>query len=294
MELICFVILHYNDHATTDRCIRSVLAMEQQERIKIVIVDNDIKEDPQKRKRIWKKYEANPKICVLPLTENGGFSYANNRGYSFAREELGASFILVLNNDIEFVQKNFIEKLEEAYREHPCHVFAPDIVKSSTREHQNPMDTRVRTREEAEYTIRMNRLALRWYSILYPVLYLQNRMAERRQSRSKQSDKEYYGRIQTGIVPFGAGLIFTPGFVSQESKAFEPETKFYYEEYLLAVRCQRKGYRIIYDPSMKLLHETGKATRASFGNEYRRLRFVMEQTAEACEVYLRYLSDMTG
>ena len=40
MEYVSFVILHYKDYSVTDTCVRSILAMEQQERIRIVIVDN--------------------------------------------------------------------------------------------------------------------------------------------------------------------------------------------------------------------------------------------------------------
>ncbi|MFR3949877.1 MAG: hypothetical protein ACLTZM_24385 [Ruminococcus sp.] len=47
MEYVSFVILHYKDYSVTDTCVRSILAMEQQERIRIVIVDNDI----QKKKK---------------------------------------------------------------------------------------------------------------------------------------------------------------------------------------------------------------------------------------------------
>ena len=42
MDYISFVILHYKDIKVTDTCVQSILAMEQQERIRIVIVDNDI------------------------------------------------------------------------------------------------------------------------------------------------------------------------------------------------------------------------------------------------------------
>ena len=44
MNIVSFVILHYKDAEVTDACIQSILAMEQQERIRIVVVDNDIEE----------------------------------------------------------------------------------------------------------------------------------------------------------------------------------------------------------------------------------------------------------
>mgnify|MGYP000570970055 CR=1 FL=1 len=89
MEYVSFVILHYKDYSVTDTCVQSILAMEQQERIRIVVVDNDI----QKKKRIGrncsKNYQGNSRIKVLQIKENGGFSYANNQGYQYAREHFG-------------------------------------------------------------------------------------------------------------------------------------------------------------------------------------------------------------
>ena len=42
-------------------------------------------------------------------------SYANNQGYQYARKHFGKSYIIVLNNDIEFTQKDFISRLEKSY-----------------------------------------------------------------------------------------------------------------------------------------------------------------------------------
>lgn len=287
--IVSFVILHFGDWKVTDNCVQSILRMEKQEQIRIVIVDNDIKKPIAERMTLQERYEANAAIHVIQILENGGFSYANNIGYSYAREQQNASFILVLNNDIEFLQVDFIERLEQAYLNNPCHILAPDIVKASTKEHQNPMDTRIRTKEEAEYTIRMNRIALNWYPVLYPALYLQNKYNEKKQLQQKQKNEEYYNKVQKNIVPFGAGLIFTPKFVRTERKAFDPETNFYYEEYILALRCQRKGYEIVYDPELKLLHESGAATKTSHMNEIRRMKFIIEKTEESCKRYLQFM-----
>ena len=265
MEQVCFIILHYKDSQVTDQCVRSILAMEQQERIEIVIVDNDIKETAIKREKLLQQYQSISNIHVIQIKENGGFSYANNIGYSFAREKLGASFILVLNNDIEFTQKDFVKKLDYSYRQHPCHVLGPDIVRNSTMEHQNPLDTRVRTKAEAEYTIRMNQFALKYYSVLYPVLYLQTKLEEQKRIQQKRKNSDFYSTVQNGIVLFGACLIFTPKFIENEIYAFTPETAFYYEEYILTLRCKRKGYTIVYDPELSVLHESSAVTKKKFG-----------------------------
>ena len=65
---------------------------------------------------LLQKYQENSRIKVLQIKENGGFSYANNQGYQYAREHFGKSYNVVLNNDIEFTKKDFISRLEQSYQ----------------------------------------------------------------------------------------------------------------------------------------------------------------------------------
>ncbi|MCD7819574.1 MAG: glycosyltransferase [Lachnospiraceae bacterium] len=289
MSIVSFVILHYKDRTITDTCVQSILRMEQQERIRIVVVDNDVNEEESIRKKLKDLYSGNPRIAVLQVQENGGFSYANNLGYHYAREKQGASCILVLNNDIEFPQPEFLKLLDNSLKKHSCHILGPNIIRQDSNEPQNPMDTRIRTMEEAAYTVRMNRLALRFYPATYPLIAFLLWRSERAVRKKKKENAVFYQNVQENIVPFGACLIFTPEFVQKEEKAFCPETKFFYEEYILALRCQKKGYRIVYDPSMTINHETGAATKQSFRGKRKRLRFVLERTVDACEIYMKFL-----
>ncbi|MDO4632665.1 MAG: glycosyltransferase [Eubacteriales bacterium] len=284
--VISFVILHYGDLSVTEQCVRSILEMDQQENIRIVVMDNDVDRPETERQKLSEKYQGMERLQVLRVEENGGFSYANNLGYRYAREVQNAGFIIVANNDIEFPQKDFPQRLYESYEKQRAHVLGPDIIRQGTGEHQNPLDTRLRTKEETRRTIRSNRLGLRLYPVLFPLLSFQMRRMERQQTTVRLAQSERYAKTQTQIIPFGACLIFTPAFIKQEKKAFAPETRFFYEEYLLARRCREKAYRIVYDPSMRVFHESGTATKRSYRNEYRRLRFVMERTVEACEIYL--------
>ena len=289
VETTAFVILHYGSQDVTNQCVRSVLRMDHQESVQIIIVDNEIQKPEADRAKLKATYQGIPNITVLMIHENGGFSYANNQGYRYAREQLGEAIMLVLNNDIEFTQKDFLQQMVQSWKKDPCHIIGIDIIRKSTGEHQNPMDTRLRTREEAEHTIRMNHRALKHYQLLYPLLYW-NFCRLQKAATAKRRDDAAYASAQKDIVPFGACLIFTPDFLKSEQLAFTPETHFYYEEYILANRCRQKGYHIHYVPTMKVWHESGKATEVSYRKEKEKLRFVMERTAEACEVYLRTLS----
>lgn len=142
--------------------------------------------------------------------------------------------------------------------------------------------------EEAEHTIQMNRRALKHYHIALPVALLE--FPPLTKGSYSEAKRRCSVCIRTkGHRPFGACLIFTPDFVKSEQLAFTPETHFYYEEYILANRCRKKDYHIHYVPTMKVWHESGKATEVSYRKEKEKLRFVMERTAEACEVYLKYI-----
>lgn len=65
-------------------------------------------------------------------------------------------------------------------------------------------------------------------------------------------------------------MIFTPLFVEKEDKAFDPETQFFYEEYILALQLQAKAYKIVYDPAMTVKHESGAATKKSYHKQKKR------------------------
>ena len=285
----CFVILHYGDLSVTESCVSSIFRMNDIEHLRVIIVDNDTKKPDAKRQELKDKYRDCAQVQILQMQEKCGFSRANNAGYQYARSHYDPEYMIICNNDIEFTQKDFTERLDRIYEESPFAVLGPDVIKAGNQEHQNPMDTRVRTLEEAEYTIRMNRLGLNYFTMLYPVLYLQQQSAEKKKLKEKAMKADWYQKRHENIVPFGACLIFSKDFIQNEEKAFEPETQFYYEEYILTYRCQKKAYKIVYDPSVQVLHESGAATRKTFGSMKRQMKFRMERTLEAAGVYKKVI-----
>ncbi len=291
MRVISFVVLHYGDQNITYACVNSILALDQQERIRVVIVDNDSNAADDERDKLARIYQNNPRIAVLSMKKQRGFSYANNCGYRYAKEKQKVDCIILLNNDIEFPDGDFIRRLELSYTREHCHILSPDIVRRRDGEHQSPVDIRTRTKQEADNTIRLNRIALRYYSVLYPILRFKLNWDEKVSSQKRKKNVAYYTAKQEGIVPFGACLIFTPSFVKEQSEAFVPETEFYYEEYILAYRCQKMGYRIVYDPTMRVFHESGIATKKRNSSEWKRLYFIIERTLNACEIYRKLIDE---
>ena len=313
---IGFVVLHYGDRKVTDACVRSILQLIRESRkggngpdggreegrersapsAAIVLVDNEVRETAGHREALKRHYRNVPEMTVLANRGEGGFSEANNLGYAYAREQLGCGCILVLNNDITFPQRDFLIKLDimlkemETVPDRFCHILAPDIIQPVTGEHQNPLDHRLRTVKEARRTVALNRRALKLFDLAYPLLMLWEERTRRMAQKARRDSAGRFAVRQRNIVPCGACLIFTPAFTEREEKAFEPKTRFFYEEYLLALRCRNRGYAIVYDPSLQVLHESGTATKGAAGSRKRKMRFMMENTADACEIYLRELA----
>ena len=288
-EHICFVILHFGDISVTNRCIASIRNMECQDQISIIVVDNEVRKSSHERAQMKLCFETSGQVTVLQNTGKGGFSQANNLGYAYAREVCGADYIVIVNNDTVFTQRDFVNRMLDESRKHSCAVLGPYIKKKRTGEPQNPLDLRLRTEEEAQYTIKMNRFFLRGFSILFPLLLLYEQVTALKRKRVKLHHMQDYRSEQENVVLFGAAYIFTPIFVKAETVAFWPETEFYYEEYLLALRCRRRNYKMVYTPTLHVVHETGTATKNRYKDKKRKMQFLLEHTADSCETYLHEL-----
>lgn len=284
-SLVGFVILHYRDRAVTDLCVQSILKMKDKECCRIIVVDNDVHRDTEERKILTDMYHDVENLHVIQIMEDKGFSYANNRGYEYARQ-IGCEYIVVCNNDIEFQQPDFISRIKEDYETYGYGILGPDVIHSKTGEHQNPIDRRIRTEKEVNNTIRLNKTALKYYELCYPLLLLWDSWNDKNRRKNKNADKLYYETLQVDSIPFGACLIYSPSYVKERDKAFWPETRFYYEEYILGYQCQKYGYRTVYDPKIKVFHETGAATKKTFRDKKKRMKFLLEQTLHSCNIYL--------
>lgn len=266
--MIVFLILHYGEHSVTEACIKSIQGLGLTVPHEVLIVDND---------PIPGSWD-NPHVVK---TGNVGFSEANNLGYAYAKTELKASMVIACNNDLLFDAAGLPEDVLTSYVNGDAYVVSPDIEKVGTGEHQSPIAATLRTESEVRKTISLNNIALALYPVAYPFM-----------------KKGLKGATQLGvavkgdesvIVPCGACIIFTKKYVEREEKLFEPETKFYYEEYILALRCSRRGYKIAYEPKLHVMHVDGAATAADTSGDYARIRTKMRNITDAAKVYLKFL-----
>ena len=133
--MVVFVILHYLVEKETEKCVDSILKLKSPK--KVIIVDNC---SPNESYEGLKKYYLNNKdVYVIKNNTNGGFADGNNFGYKYAKSVIkDISFMVVMNNDMEINQKNFINLIQKAYDEDKFYVLGPDIYSTFAKIHQNP------------------------------------------------------------------------------------------------------------------------------------------------------------
>ncbi len=308
-----FMILHYGDSSVTRRCVESIQALEKgtetDPETEIVVVDNDpaSRYDAAAGDRIAPASEETAgepsaeegesgtgrKVRVVLLKESCGFSHANNLGYAWIRRHCRADAVIACNNDLIFRQQDFCRRLMRILQEEGApDLLGPDILDAETGRHQNPLDTGCRTRAEAKRTIRRNRWMRRLLPLLYPLADQYLRRAEQGGGERENPAGELpFDAAEKPVVLCGACLVFGPGFLKRETELFMPETQFYYEEYILARRCERAGYRMRYRPELTVLHRSGTATQGRFRERKAYIEQKLQRTADACEVYLAMLDE---
>lgn len=292
MSKICFAVLHYGNHDVTEKCVQSILDLRTKHQIQVLIIDNDSKKKDEDRFEYLDIYKGLP-VEYLTIRETSGFSGANNQGYRYIKEHFQPDFIVMTNNDISFLQRDFCDRLVDSYNQHSYDVLGPDIISEATGEHQNPIDIAGRSKTQVTYTIVMNRISLALFPLVYPLL--KKRFIRTGNSEAIIQTDNLVQKIEIehrtpkeiikDIVPCGACLIFGSAFIEKEDKAFYPETEFYYEEYILHERCHKKGMSIIYDPSMWILHGDGLATKRKTRDEKNKIRFMLENIRDSAIIY---------
>lgn len=282
MKIISFIILHYMAIEETMQCIQSIKRMDNQEEIRIVVVDNA---SPNRSgEQLRKTYCEDEQIDVIINEKNEGFSRGNNIGCQYARKKWNPAFYVVTNNDIVFLQKDFCEKVKEEYKQSEFSVMGMDIYCEKKGIHQSPLAYRVPKLNEIKKTIILNSIMLKGLNVMLPVM-----KAYFNRIDSGGSNAMGYDKYCKNICPMGACMIFSRKYMDKRRTIFWPETDFYYEEFLLTLWCLNNNETIVYQPQIKALHNEGVSTRYVDKEYKKRIKFRMTNILKAAKIYEKEL-----
>jgi GT2 family glycosyltransferase len=256
----------------------------------IIIVDNASPNDSGSRLKDIFSNVSNVKVILNE--KNYGFAIGSNIGYQCARK-CNPEYIVLLNNDIEIINNNFINQIKESYNRDPFDVLGPDVYVPEIKIHQNPKKMDLYDYNQVKKINMHNKKILNQNKILFYVrAYLKNisllrSIKVRHDLRSKNIINN---KVSKNIVLHGSILIFSRNFINKIKKPFNEKTFFYFETEILGNKIDSLHLVSKYDPSIKVLHHQNTATRETFKNAIGRQKFQVENMIKSTNVFLELFS----
>ncbi len=283
--MVTFVILHYMVKEETINCVKSVMALDGEK--SIVIIDNN---SPNNSGKLLKKmYINNNDIYVHINDDNVGFAKANNIGCKIAKAKFNPDFYIVMNNDIEIYQNDFIKNIYDIYEKNSFDVLGPDIYASTLKIHQNPKSLQTLTIHEAKRMKGIYEKRIKSKKKLYVKCFMKKipfikTIIHKYRRINKRVN---YNEKRLNVQLHGACLIFSADFVKKRGNVFFQNTFFYFESEILSYECMLNGFVTLYHPQIKVLHHQNISTNTVYKNEIKKVMFMNQQNYNSICAFLK-------
>lgn len=287
-----FVILHYCSVDDTKRCIESIKDNCLNANYSIVVVDNA---SPNNSGMVLRERYGNDKnIHMIFNSENLGFAKGNNIGFKYAKEKLKADYIILCNNDTYLVQNNFIDLVEEEYKDGGFAVLGPKIVLKDGS--INKVRMNVVTVKQLK-KIRRKKIVIYITSLFYVnriynffKLLLKNLLISLKLKKVDICEVNYDVRYEN-IVLHGCFLIFSRKYI-ELFDGIDDRTFLYLEEDLLAIRLKKNRLKSVYSPRIVIHHNEDGATDAISSNSRNKNIFISKNWLKSSKIVLSELKKL--
>ena len=191
-------------------------------------------------------------------------------------------FIVVMNNDVMIEQADFLERIEASYEKNRFAILGPDVFSTKTRQHQNPQRMENYTLRELEQAEKKLAFKNR-HKWLLRIKYLFP------QSKAPVHAAPFINETLENVVLHGACYVFSKDFIQAHDDCFYDKTFMYYESYILHYLAGAEGLKMVYDPSVKVVHHEDVSTNQAHGTMYRKAVFVNRCLLDSCRAFLDVL-----
>ena len=287
--MVCFVILHYMALDETVQCVESILNNIEGEK-KVIVVDNCSPNGTLADLRA--RYEKVTDVDVIGTDSNLGFAGGNNFGYQYAVSRYDPDFAVVMNNDMEITQRDFIAQMVKSYSEYGFAVMGPDIYSTKKKYHQNPQTRKMPTRKDLESSCRKLEIknALRF---MIPLKWQIMELMHRQPAPEKRAEN-YVDHVVEDPLLHGSCYIFSRDFMKKHpEECFFPGTFMYLEAEILCYQCRRDGEKMIYDPRLRVDHHEDVATDLEYHKQSKKSIFTIKCMLQSTRAFLA-LMDSDG
>ncbi len=226
--LVSIIILNWNGKKLLKDCLSSLFKLTSYPNYKVIVVDNGSTDGSVE---YVKKHF--PKADILPLDKNYGFSKGNNEGIKYALKKYNPKYILLLNNDTEIIQKDWLTKMVEVAESDKkigivgCSLLFPD-----------------RTLQHA---------GMRRFSELILPSYIH-----------RLSFQKVQNNFRIILVALGACFMIKKSVIDKIGKLDEIYTPASYEDLDYFVRARKAGFLAVCAHNVKIIHKVSLSWKKIF------------------------------
>lgn len=226
----------------------------------VVIVDN--KSPNGSGEKLSKMYYGNPNVHVILNPQNAGFSGGNNVGFRYAKENLKADFIVMLNNDTIIEQSNFEELVVEEYAKSGFAVLGPRVENPGHYFSSNPVA--YKELSTFHYILELVKVSFN-YILMYLHVESIYQQAKRKAhiftgvtaKYSKRCDMER----RENVMLHGCFWVFSKKYIDLFD-GLNQQTFLFCEEPLLYHRLLLNKLKSVYQPAIHIFHKEDAATNS--------------------------------
>lgn len=285
--MVVFVILHYMALDETITCVDSILNNIDGEK-KVVVADNASPNGSIEELR--KKYDGHIDVDVLEAGSNLGFAKGNNFGYKFAVKRYHPDYIVVMNNDMEIVQREFISEIKSSYEKYQYFIMGPDIYSTKKKYHQNPQTRPKPTEAEVRQKHRVYWMKDK-LKFLFPIKWwFVDHFRKGTTDIHNYKSWPFVQEVVFNPLLHGSCYVFSKKFIERHPKeCFYDKTFMYMEAEILYYQAMRDNETMIYYPGAKVDHHEDVATDLTYKKQYKKSVFSVECMLQSTGVYLELI-----
>ena len=221
------------------------------------------------------------------------------------KEKYNPDYMIIMNNDVLIDAENFLDQIEKIHSETEFDVLGPDVFAKKNQFHQNPLCVKNLSRDEVKKHIKYLSIYSKHPLLTYTTKQIKSKLRIRTRikkiikNRKDINLNEYTKARILNPVLHGACLIFSKSYICNETEAFDSRTYLYSEEYILNYKCIKKGYTMVYDSSISVIHLEGFSTDTAISskkqylfwnkNKYNKFKFQVKCFLQSRKVLLEVI-----
>ena len=107
--------------------------------------------------------------------------------------------------------------------------------------------------------------------------------------QKRRNSETNYKKTVVNPILHGSFIVYSKDYIKNEEFAFNPNTFFYFETEILDYECEKKGYKRLYTPEIKVLHHQNVANKSGIFKFGRKTIFSNKCNFESTSYFLELM-----